>query len=143
MYAEPIKPSSFAEKSRTSNPTTNRSYSQPELDTYEEVELRPKPSDRPEHEAVAYENTTQLFSYSDVVENVRFSDSQVNQYANRDEIDTSQKAVKSTQRKLHSKSFSLSENRIAAGLNLFQQNRDLWEKRTEMQSQPYLSQLSR
>lgn len=44
-------------------------------------------------------------------------------------------------RKFHSKSFSLSENRIAAvsGSNLFQQNRELWEKRAELQSQQCLT----
>lgn len=43
-------------------------------------------------------------------------------------------------RKYHSKSFSLSENRIAAaGGNLFHQNRELWEKRAELQSQQSLT----
>lgn len=43
-------------------------------------------------------------------------------------------------RKYHSKSFSLSENRIAAaGSNLFHQNRELWEKRAELQSQQCLT----
>lgn len=43
-------------------------------------------------------------------------------------------------RKYHSKSFSLSENRIAAaGSNLFHQNRELWEKRAELQSQQTLT----
>lgn len=44
-------------------------------------------------------------------------------------------------RKYHSKSFSLSENRIAAaaGSNLFHQNRELWEKRAELQSQQSLT----
>lgn len=98
--------------------------------------MRPKPN---EPEPVTYENTTQLFSGSDTAEKARHSDSQVNEYANNDEIDGGKKSTKPSQRKFHSKSFSLSENRIAAGLNLFQQNRELWEKRTEMQSQPYLS----
>lgn len=145
MYAEPIKPSSFSEQARTSTSTTDKTFTLSASDACPigEVQLRPKPPDRPEHELVAYENATQLFSCSDVDENIRYSDSQVGHYANRDENDSSQKVSKSTQRKFHSKSFSLSENRIAAGLNLFQQNRDLWEKRTEMQSQPYLSQPSR
>lgn len=48
-------------------------------------------------------------------------------------------------RKFHSKSFSLSENQIMAslggggGLNLFHQNRELWEKRAERQSQQCLT----
>lgn len=46
-------------------------------------------------------------------------------------------------RKYHSKSFSLSENRIAGnvddGSNVFQQNRELWEKRVELNSQNSLS----
>lgn len=46
-------------------------------------------------------------------------------------------------RKYHAKSFSLSENRIAAvaaaGTNLFHQNRELWEKRAELQSQQCLT----
>lgn len=44
-------------------------------------------------------------------------------------------------RKLHSKSFSLTENRIVAaiGSNLFHQNRELWEKRAELQSQHSLT----
>lgn len=43
-------------------------------------------------------------------------------------------------RKYHSKSFSLSENRIAAaGSHLFHQNRELWEKRAELQSQQSLT----
>lgn len=48
---------------------------------------------------------------------------------------------KPVSRKLHSKSFSLTENRIVAsiGSNLFQQNRELWEKRAELQSQHSLA----
>lgn len=44
-------------------------------------------------------------------------------------------------RKLHSKSFSLTEKCIVAtiGTNLFQQNRELWEKRAELQSQNSLT----
>ncbi|XP_055705552.1 SLIT-ROBO Rho GTPase-activating protein 1-like isoform X2 [Phlebotomus papatasi] len=39
-------------------------------------------------------------------------------------------------RKLHSKSFSFSENRVS---NMFQQNRELWEKRAELGSQHSLT----
>lgn len=42
-------------------------------------------------------------------------------------------------RKFHAKSFSLSENQILAGTNLFQHNRELWEKRSELQSQQSLT----
>lgn len=42
-------------------------------------------------------------------------------------------------RKFHAKSFSMSENQIIAGTNLFQHNRELWEKRSELQSQQSLT----
>lgn len=42
-------------------------------------------------------------------------------------------------RKFHAKSFSLSENQILAGNNLFQHNREMWEKRSELQSQQSLT----
>lgn len=84
----------------------------------------------PPHEPVAYENTNILTTEKSV--KMRHSDSHVmNEYSN---VDAPPATVNNTQRKFHSKSFSLSENRVAANLNLFQQNRELWEKRTEMQS---------
>lgn len=84
----------------------------------------------PPHEPVAYENTSILPIDKSV--KTRHSDSHVmNEYSN---VDGTQPTVNNAQRKFHSKSFSLSENRVAANLNLFQQNRELWEKRTEMQS---------
>lgn len=80
------------------------------------------------NEPVAYENTLVL----KVDKKTRHSDSHVmNEYSN---IDPTPRTMNGAQRKFHSKSFSLSENRVAANLNLFQQNRELWEKRTEMQS---------
>lgn len=91
----------------------------------------PKPDGEPvaDPEPVAYENTAIL--NTDKTGKMRHSDSNVmNEYSNLE----CQRAVNNTQRKFHSKSFSLSENRVAANLNLFQQNRELWEKRTEMQS---------
>lgn len=48
--------------------------------------------------------------------------------------------VDSPTRKFHSKSFSMSENRVnTQTTNMFQQNRDLWEKRVELNSQQSLS----
>lgn len=48
--------------------------------------------------------------------------------------------VDSPTRKFHSKSFSMSENRVGTQTtNMFQQNRDLWEKRVELNSQQSLS----
>lgn len=84
------------------------------------------------HEPVAYENT----DFLEKSIKTRHSDSHVtNEYSNLSHDETNaQRPVENAQRKFHSKSFSLSENRVAANLNLFQQNRDLWEKRTETQS---------
>lgn len=85
--------------------------------------------DRLDHEPVTYENTSVL-SVADRNGKLRHSDSHaINEYSN---IDVA--AQRTAQRKYHSKSFSLSENRVAANLNVFKQNRELWEKRTEMQS---------
>lgn len=67
-------------------------------------------------------------------------------------IDGGADAANLPRRKFHSKSLSMSENQImagfavgggsasgAAGLNLFHQNRELWEKRAELQSQQCLN----
>lgn len=151
VYAEPIKSSTIPGKASTSAASSARATPQPTSDEYEEVQLRPKPIERAEHEPVTYENTSQIIGGSGgggggsggaanvIGEKARHSDPQIADYANQDEIDGSKKAARPLQRKYHSKSFSLSENRVAASLNMFQQNRELWEKRTEMQSQPYLS----
>lgn len=83
-----------------------------------------------DHEPVTYENASVLNASDGKNGKLRHSDSHaINEYSN---IDVS--AQRAAQRKYHSKSFSLSENRVAANLNLFKQNRELWEKRTEMQS---------
>lgn len=134
MYAEPIKSSTAQGKASTSSSGSNGNVSQVNLDEYDEVQLRPKPCERSE-ESVTYENTSEIFNNDNTIEKTRHSDSKVNEYMNRDETDNPRPA----QRKFHSKSFSLSENRVAANLNLFQQNRELWEKRTEMQSQQCLT----
>uniref|UniRef100_A0A1B0FV14 Putative slit-robo rho gtpase-activating protein 1 n=1 Tax=Lutzomyia longipalpis TaxID=7200 RepID=A0A1B0FV14_LUTLO len=60
---------------------------------------------------------------------VRHSDTDVLKHRGDDEV------VKAP-RKFHSKSFSLSENRVC---NMFQQNRELWEKRAELSSQHSLT----
>lgn len=86
-----------------------------------------------EFEQVLYENTAQIMGGIDG-EKQRHSDPQ----SNRDEVDA-QRSTTATQRKFHSKSFSLSENRVAANLNMFKQNRELWEKRAELQSQQSLT----
>lgn len=54
---------------------------------------------------------------------------------------TGHEIVSNAQRKFHSKSFSLTENCMegAAGQNPFRQNRELWEKRSELQSQQFLT----
>lgn len=86
-----------------------------------------------DHEPVTYENTSVL-SAADRNGKLRHSDSHaINEYSNID-VSATSAAQRSAQRKYHSKSFSLSENRVAANLNVFKQNRELWEKRTEMQS---------
>lgn len=82
-----------------------------------------------------YENTAVL--NTDKNGKTRHSEPHLmNEYSNtnRDDTVVVQRSVNNAQRKFHSKSFSLSENRVAANLNVFQQNRELWEKRTEMQS---------
>lgn len=85
-----------------------------------------------DHEPVTYENTSVLNSCDSKNGKLRHSDSHaINEYSNMDMTATAQRTA---QRKYHSKSFSLSENRVAANLNLFKQNRELWEKRTEVQS---------
>lgn len=112
-----------------------------QTDDIDGVQLRhgPKSSDGetvPETEPVTYENTAVLNTEKNG-KAIRHSDSHVmNEYSNtnRDEPVVAQRSVNNAQRKFHSKSFSLSENRVAANLNLFQQNRELWEKRTETQS---------
>lgn len=80
----------------------------------------------------------------DIDEKSRHSDTQLfKQYVNANQDGEENKATDVTKRsrKLHSKSFSLTENRIMASLgsNMFQQNRELWEKRAELQSQHSLS----
>lgn len=140
MYAEPIKPSAAVFKAtpgaRGSGSSTDASQDEPDG-----VQLRHGPKLNEvetvsETEPVTYENTAVL--NADKIVKTRHSDSHVmNEYSNtiRDEPVVAQRStVNNVQRKFHSKSFSLSENRVAANLNLFQQNRELWEKRTEMQS---------
>lgn len=116
---------------RGSGSSTDASQS----DETDGVQLRHVPNET-ETEPVTYENTAIL--NTDKNGKTRHSDSHVmNEYSNtnRDEpIVAQQRSVNNAQRKFHSKSFSLSENRVAANLNLFQQNRELWEKRTETQS---------
>lgn len=92
-----------------------------------------------DNEKVTYENTSIL--NTDKSGNTRKSDSCLtNEYSNTNCDETViQRTVNNVQRKYHSKSFSLSENRVAANLNLFQQNRELWKKRTEMQSSQCLN----
>lgn len=89
--------------------------------------------DRLDHEPVTYENTS-ILNATDRSGKLRYSDSHaINEYSNID-VSATSTAQRTAQRKYHSKSFSLSENRVAANLNVFKQNRELWEKRTEMQS---------
>lgn len=135
VYAEPIKPSSGVFKATPSARGSGSSTDASQSDETDGVQLRHGPSET-ESEPVTYENTAIL--NTDKNGKTRHSDSHVmNEYSNtnRDEpIVAQQRSVNNAQRKFHSKSFSLSENRVAANLNLFQQNRELWEKRTEMQS---------
>lgn len=53
----------------------------------------------------------------------------------------SHEIVSNAQRKFHSKSFSLTENCMegSTSRNPFRQNRELWEKRSELQSQQFLT----
>lgn len=72
-------------------------------------------------------------------ENSRHSDSKVlMEYSGSN---SSYENVSNAQRKFHSKSFSLTENCIegSASKNPFRQNRELWEKRAELQSQQFLT----
>lgn len=72
-------------------------------------------------------------------ENSRHSDSKVlMEYSGSN---SSYESVSNAQRKFHSKSFSLTENCIegSASKNPFRQNRELWEKRAELQSQQFLT----
>lgn len=138
VYAEPIKPSAAALKiippARCSSSSTDASQS----DEHDGVQLRHGPKTienemKSDTEQVTYENTSILNTEKNG--KARHSDSHVmTEYSNRDSEPVVQQSVNNGQRKCHSKSLSLSENRIAANLNPFQQNRELWEKRTEMQS---------
>lgn len=110
-----------------------------ETDELDGVQLRHAPKNNEseallDNDKVTYENTSIL--NTDKSGTIRKSDScLMNEYANTNCDDTViQRTMNNVQRKYHSKSFSLSENRVAANLNLFHQNRELWEKRTEMQS---------
>lgn len=72
-------------------------------------------------------------------ENSRHSDSKVlMEYSGSN---SSYENISNAQRKFHSKSFSLTENCIegSASKNPFRQNRELWEKRAELQSQQSLT----
>lgn len=139
IYAEPSKPGAVFKAppptARVSSCSTDASQS----DEYDGVQLRhgPKTSESDtavsDTESVTYENTSVLSTETNG--KLRHSDSLVNEYSNTNRDDAVvvvvQRTVNNAQRKFHSKSFSLSENRVAANLNLFQQNRELWEKRTE------------
>lgn len=88
-------------------------------------------------------STSELHSL-DRQERIRHSDTQLLKdfSTNKGDENNSELERTNTVRRYHSKSLSLSENRIAAsmvGSNLFQQNRDLWEKRAELQSQQCLT----
>lgn len=115
IYAQPNKPG------QASSRDTSCSGESSQPNEYDEVQLRHDV--KPEHVQVAYENTKDL--------NARHSDSDIGPNL--------QHVLSNSQRKYHSKSFSLSENRVAANLNVFQQNRELWEKRIEMQSEHKLT----
>lgn len=65
----------------------------------------------------------------------RFSESDLGK---KESITEGKDSSNQPSRKYHTKSFSLSENRVAS--QLFLQSRDLWEKRTEMASHQNLNQ---
>lgn len=141
IYAEPSKPS--AAVLGKAIPAVRASCSSADAivkgaDEHDGVQLRRGPNESDAvvaHEQVAYENTGIL--NIEKTTKARHSDSHIiNEYSNLSHTETNAQRppVETSTRKYHSKSFSLSENRVAANLNLFQQNRDLWEKRTEMQS---------
>ncbi|XP_031636973.1 SLIT-ROBO Rho GTPase-activating protein 1-like isoform X2 [Contarinia nasturtii] len=142
VYAEPIKPSAVNFKATPAARGSGGSTDASQSDEPDAVQLRhgPKTNENDtmaETEQVTYENTSIL--NTEKSGKARHSDSNLmNEYSNsnRDSetVALVQRSVNNAQRKYHSKSFSLSENRVAANLNLFQQNRELWEKRTEMQS---------
>ncbi|GAB0090061.1 SLIT-ROBO Rho GTPase-activating protein 1 [Sergentomyia squamirostris] len=121
IYAEPSKPPiSILQQPSTSGgffengrPTEEDEVMEIEVTDEEEVEVRQKTRDV-EGEKLG----------------VRHSDTEV--LKRKDEVDGAAKAP----RKFHSKSFSLSENRVS---NMFQQNKELWEKRAERSSQQSLT----
>lgn len=70
------------------------------------------------------------------------TDSEKNRYSDTELFKEPASGELRPARKFHSKSFSLSENRIVGGppgTNVFQQNRELWEKRVELSSQQSLT----
>lgn len=144
VYAEPIKPSAANFKATPAARSSGSSTDASQSDEPDGVQLRHSSKSNENEtlsdtEHVTYENTAILNTDKNNGGKARHSDSHVmNEYSNtnRDSETAAlvQRTVNNTQRKYHSKSFSLSENRVAANLNLFQKNRELWEKRTEMQS---------
>lgn len=140
IYAEPSKPLAAIEATISNDITNNSQWSSE--DREEIVQLRHviecDGKDVPfKGGEVTYENTSIVVGADD---KIRHSDSQVlSEYSSLNRDETYFPGTGTGQRKFHSKSFSLSENRVAANLNLFQQNRELWEKRTEMQSQQCLT----
>lgn len=92
------------------------------------VTKQPAPRDIPNN---IYANTQLLSTDEDEEADVELRQAQ--------QLATLGDANVAPRRKFHSKSFSLSENQILAGTNLFQHNREMWEKRSELQSQQCLT----
>lgn len=160
IYAEPSKPgvqnvvassgnSALASAANTSRDTAKH------LDETDNVTLRhTKSSDdqKPERKTaiVALASTSDLQTSTSLDggqgKTIRHSDTQLlKEFSTcKTDDDNLEFQRSSTVRRFHSKSLSLSENRIVAaaaagGSNLFHQNRELWEKRAELQSQQCLT----
>lgn len=156
IYAEPSKSSSMHggdDGCDSSDTSKNSNSNQIHFDEYDGVELRRSPASKGGNdinrkcESVGAEvgasmSKPILKSDKDEIDPMSSSSLMTAEFATRHSdskvlMDTGTNA----QRKFHSKSYSLTENCMdgPSGRNPFRQNRELWEKRAEQQSQQFLT----
>lgn len=117
IYAEPSKPSKILSSKSGIKPAITFTAKDIKFEEYENVVLR-APDPNGGHSVAKNRNSENLATSSPSVDVLaRHSDGSL---------------FKDSERKIHSKSLSMSENHT----NIFQQNKEMWEKRAEGTSQP-------
>jgi hypothetical protein len=136
IYAEPTKPSSSPLNKRKNQPAQNLNADD------ENVVLRSKFLDTSGSIDLGFRRSETLPNRTaDFVNTDRHSDTELLKELTTSKTDDSDDGkMQQVTRKYHSKSFSLSENRMALeSNNVFQQNRELWQKRAELSSHQSLT----